>query len=83
MLQHKGKSEIFLINPVTSFVSFKDDTQGMSVYGQELARPHGCAFSVQLLMELQKVQINFTSRIYSGYPTTPADSHCSADLSVN
>lgn len=56
----------------------------MSLRGQELAHLHGCAFSDQLQMELQRIQINLTSRTYSGYPTMPADnqSHWSAGLSL-
>lgn len=64
VLQHKGQSEICLINPVTSFVSFKDDAQDMSLRGQELAHLAGCAFSDQLQMELQRIQMNLTSCTY-------------------
>lgn len=46
VLQHKGQSEICLINPVTSFVSFKDDAQDTPLRGQELVHLHGCAFLV-------------------------------------
>lgn len=63
-----------LINPVTSFVSFNDDAHRTRLSAVRSSRTYMAALSL--------THINATSRAYSGYPTTPADSHCSTGLSL-